>query len=409
MSLKKIIAIGVIFLLGVSGWYILGTATAVRSRDTAIHLSPMVQSLWGLPLVQNAPSFSVKIPGTDQVRWKMPTNNDIQVELIPDYRKKGLIWYSTYNCIFQASYTITNPEHVVQKIRLNFNFPAKGATYDDFSMFINDKLLHVPVDTHEGIGDIIVLDPGQSAIFTIRYKTRGIGTWVYQMDRNVGRIQNLNLIAKTGFRNVDYTEEGLSPMSVEESDNGMILKWQAADLITNGNIGIVIPEKLNPGPLTSRITYFAPVCLIFFFVLISTINIMYKINIHPMHYLFVAAGFFAFHLLLTYLSGHIWIHLSFFISAIISVTLVTSYLSAALGNNFPWKIAAAGQIFFLVLFSYSFFIKGITGLTVAIGSIVTLGILMKVTAHVDWDEVFENTAPVSQTATKEPHYSQDSV
>ena len=44
--------------------------------------------------------------------------------------------------------------------------------------------------------------------------------------------------------------------------------------------------------------------------------------------------------------------------------------------------------FFLVLFSYSFFVKGITGLTVAIGSVLTLAILMKVTAHVKWAEVF---------------------
>jgi len=107
-----------------------------------------------------------------------------------------------------------------------------------------------------------------------------------------------------------------------------------------------------------------------------------------MHYLFVAAGFFAFHLLLSYLVGHFNIHLSFVTSAIVSVFLVTSYLSAALGREFPWKMAAAGQIFFLVLFSYSFLIKGITGLTIAIGSVVTLGILMKVTAHVDWEDVF---------------------
>ena len=44
-----------------------------------------------------------------------------------------------------------------------------------------------------------------------------------------------------------------------------------------------------------------------------------------------------------------------------------------------------GQLFFLVLFSYSFFIKGINGLTVAIGSVVTLAILMRVTATLDWN------------------------
>ena len=48
----------------------------------------------------------------------------------------------------------------------------------------------------------------------------------------------------------------------------------------------------------------------------------------------------------------------------------------------------AGQLFFLVLFSYSFFLKAMTGLTVAVGSVVTLAILMKVTARTDWDTVF---------------------
>ena len=46
------------------------------------------------------------------------------------------------------------------------------------------------------------------------------------------------------------------------------------------------------------------------------------------------------------------------------------------------------KLFYLVLFSYSFFFKGITGLTIAIGSVITLAILMRVTANVNWGEVF---------------------
>ncbi|MFC1461793.1 inner membrane CreD family protein, partial [Verrucomicrobiota bacterium] len=220
------------------------------------------------------------------------------------------------------------------------------------------------------------------------YRTRGIRDWRYKMDPNVGRVQNLDLAVQTGFKDIDYTEGSLSPMSAEESGKGMALTWRATDLITKEDIGVIIPEKLNPGPLTSRITFFAPVCLLFFFILVATISILYKINIHPMHYFFVAAGFFAFHLLLAYMVGIVNIHISFIISAATSVILVTSYLSAALGGKLPWKVAVAGQLFFLVLFSYSFFLKGITGLTVAIGSVVTLGVLMRVTAHVDWNEVF---------------------
>ncbi|MCP4645032.1 MAG: cell envelope integrity protein CreD, partial [bacterium] len=291
-------------------------------------------------------------------------------------RKKGLIWYPTYVCDFDGAYTIKNEEKVAQKVRVHFDFPNRDGTYDDFGMFVDGERVAATVNTREGLGEIVELAPGQSAEFQVIYRTRGIRDWRYAMDPNVGRVQGLNLAVATDFKDVDYPEGCLSPMSAEEADGGMRLTWAATDLITREGIGVIIPEKLNPGPLTSRITFFAPVCLVFFFVLVATINILYKVNIHPMHYLFVAAGFFAFHLLLAYMAGHVHIHLAFAISAVVSVTLVTSYLSGALRGGFPWKVAAAGQLFFLVLFSYTFFLEGITGLAVAIGSVVTLAVLM---------------------------------
>ena len=389
MSVWKIAAIGVIFLMACAGWFVLGATTARRSTESRGRLRAEVEALWGVPLVQEAPSLAVEIPGSERVRWVMPAKNDIAVELKTDYRKKGLIWYPTYVCHFKGTYTISNHEQVAQKIRIHLNFPAQAGTYDEFAVSIDDEQLISPVSTAEGVGEMVELAPGQSTDFQVTYKTRGIREWRYKMDPNVGRVRDLNLVVKTGFRDVDYPDGCLSPMSSEEApEGGLILAWRATDLITTEDIGVTIPEKLNPGPLTSRITFFAPVCLLFFFVLVATINILYKVNIHPMHYLFVAAGFFAFHLLLAYMAGIVNIHIAFVISAVVSVVLVTSYLSGALRGEFPWKVAAGGQLFFLVLFSYSFFLKGITGLAVAIGSVVTLAVLMKVTAHVDWDDVF---------------------
>ena len=54
---------------------------------------------------------------------------------------------------------------------------------------------------------------------------------------------------------------------------------------------------------------------------------------------------------------------------------------------FPWKFAALGQLFCLVLFSCSFFLKGMTGLTVTLGSVLTLAVLMYLTARLDWNRV----------------------
>jgi hypothetical protein len=392
MSMKQIIATAIIFAGACAAWAALGLATVQRSTEFGGRLGAQVETLWGAPLVQESPSLAADIPGSPKGRCILPTKNEITVQLKADYRKKGLIWYPTYTCAFKGSYTITNPETVAQKIRIHFKFPCKGATYDEFAAHLDGKKLGGAVNPSEGIAEILELGPGASADFQVAYKTRGIREWRYRTDANAGRVQNLNLVLNADFRAVDYPEGCLSPMSTQAAKGGTTLTWQATDLITKQDIGVTIPERLNPGPLTARITFFAPVCLLFFFVLVATINILYKVRIHPMHYLFVAAGFFAFHLLLAYMAGLVHIHLAFVISAIVSVALVTTYLSAALRGNFPWKVAVAGQVFFLVLFSYSFFLQGITGLTVAIGSLVTLATLMKVTAHVDWETVFSKAA-----------------
>ena len=137
MSPKKIVAIILIFIAASAGWAFLGTITNARSNSYFYRLGKDVESLWGLPLVQQTPSFAVQIPGTKQVRWMMPSRNDIRVDIETDYRKKGLLWYSTYICRFESMYTISNTDQVMQKIRFHFSFPSKDATYDDFAMVIN--------------------------------------------------------------------------------------------------------------------------------------------------------------------------------------------------------------------------------------------------------------------------------
>jgi hypothetical protein len=56
-------------------------------------------------------------------------------------------------------------------------------------------------------------------------------------------------------------------------------------------------------------------------------------------------------------------------------------------RNRLWPGAVA-QLIYLVAFSYAFFFEGLTGLTVTIGAVVTLFVLMHLTAKVKWADVF---------------------
>lgn len=389
MSVRRIVAIVLIYGAGCAAWFLLGAANLVRSGELSSRLGPEVEALWGGPLVQEAPSLSLKVPGTDRTRAVLPSRNAIDVTLALDYRQRGLIWYPTFVCDFAGTYTVTNDEATAQKVQIHVPFPREGGTYDGFSFLIDGKPLNVQVRTGEGIREILELAPGQTREFRVTYRTRGLREWRYRPDRQTGRVRHLALTVRTDFREIDYPEGTFSPTAPAAPEgSGMIMRWAADDLLTSQDVGVKAPEKLNPGSIATRMSFFAPVSLLFFFAMVAALNVVWKVNIHPMHYLFTTAGFFAFHLLFAYLVDHIEVYLAFAMAALTSLLLVTSYLAAALGKGFPWKVSAAGQLFYLVLFSYTFFLKGFTGLVVTIGAVATLAVLMRVTAKTDWGEFF---------------------
>jgi inner membrane protein involved in colicin E2 resistance len=151
---------------------------------------------------------------------------------------------------------------------------------------------------------------------------------------------------------------------------------------------VKMPQKLQPGPLAGRISYFAPVSLFFFFFLVFIQSTLRGNNLHAMNYFFLACAFFAFHLLLAYLADHISIHAAFLISSIVSVVLVVSYLRLVVDLRFAMVDAGLTQLIYLVLFSYAFFFEGFTGLAVTIGAILTLFVVMQMTGRIRWEEKF---------------------
>ena len=87
------------------------------------------------------------------------------------------------------------------------------------------------------------------------------------------------------------------------------------------------------------------------------------------------------------------IHAAFAVAAVVSVGLLVSYLRIVVGNGFAFFAAGGAQLVYLVLFSYAFFFKGLTGLAITIGAVITLFVLMQMTARVDWRAVFAQGVP----------------
>ena len=190
----------------------------------------------------------------------------------------------------------------------------------------------------------------------------------------------------------DETAGTGSPTEREREKTGWSLIWNYPDVIGGLPIGMDMPKALNPGDVAIRITYFAPVSLLFFFAVLLILSLVLGINLHPMNYFFLAAGLFAFHLLFAYLVDLIPLNAAFAVASGISLCLVSGYLFLAAGRSFV-RLAALAQFTYMGLFSYSFFFDGLTGLTITIGAILTLAILMATTAKIDWTDKFASKPP----------------
>jgi len=414
---KRIIAIAFIFVCTSVAWAILGGTIFSRTYSLDEIAENRVASTWGTPQNQAPPVASFKqtvarqeestengkkIVKTinDEVTTTLPLESSaIDVDLDLEHRQKGLLWYSTYKVKYAGAYGFRNTSDKEQAVTFVLNFPAQKAIYDDLVFSVNGLPVELSNQQNAAIGWVKV-PAGQVARLDVGYRSQGLNEWRYSFGSNdVAQVKDFSLKMKTNFKDIDFPDNTLAPSEKHESDGGWDLTWSYKNLVSGYQIAMVMPEKLQPGPLAGRISFFAPVSLFFFFFLMLIITTLRGIDLHPMNYFFLAAAFFSFHLLLAYLVDHVSIHVAFGVSAVVSVFLVVSYLRLVVGIHFASREAAVAQLVYLVMFSYAFFLKGFTGLAITIGSVVTLFVAMQVTGRIRWTDKF-SLKPAEQPAAE---------
>ena len=272
---------------------------------------------------------------------------------------------------------------------MDFHFPNIEAVYDDFQFIVGEQRIDDVSIKNGMVQAIFKLDPGQIQTVRINYASQGLDDWWYDFGDEVNQVKNFSLLMNTDFKDIDFPQNSISPTEKISTDQGWQLKWQYSNLLTGVKIGMSMPQKLNPGPWVANISQFAPISLLLFLFMLTIFTVTSKIDIHPINYLFISAAYFSFHLLLAYLVDHTSIHLAFVIASVVSIFLVVSYMRLIVGNKFAYLQIGVSQFIFLVLFSYTFFFKGYTGLSITIMSIITLFVAMQLTARVDWKKVPE--------------------
>jgi hypothetical protein len=413
--MKYFAAVVLVWMGCALAWMVLGATLVHRSGETSGELTSEVDKLWGPPLTQSPPNASYQQP--EKVREKVVTvdaqgrsveqwverevmktvplplvRSDLEGKLALQHRQKGLLWFPTYSVDFGGRYEFVNDTREERQVEARFPLEAAGSVFDGFRIEGVDGRPRAYQVVESVARFTTMLAAGEKLVFDVHYRARGRSSFHYAVTHGTGRVERFLLKMSTDFAAVDFPSGTLSPSTHAASAGGWQGEWRFDSLVANAGIGIELPQKLNPGPLASRITFFAPVGLLFFMFVASVLSAARGARLHPMHYLFIGCAFFAFHLLFAYTVDHLAIEVAFAVASAVSTFLVVSYGRLFLGLRSALLLLGVPQVLYLVLFSATFFWQGYTGLAVAVGAILTLFVIMQMTGRTRWNEEFRPRA-----------------
>jgi inner membrane protein involved in colicin E2 resistance len=417
-TIGRIVAIIAVFIAACIGWAILGLSTASRTAQQSSRLGPEVQSLWGQEQRQVAPTFNFRwrtprvVERTeedeghrrkrilretvwdDHAKAVLASSTRVNADIHLDQRLKGLLWYSLYDTVFEGGWSYVHEEAESGTLDLSFAFPVPEATYDDFKFIVDGRDMAAELRPERGVVAVsLPVVPGQKVALAVHYKTRGRDTWQYAPADGVASLRDFNLAIRCDFVAIDYPHGTISPSTRRHEGNGWVLTWDFRQVVGGQAMGLTMPERIQPGELANQLTATAPISLLLFFILLFSLGVLQKLDIHPANYLAIAGAFFSFHLLFAYCVDHIHIAGAFAIASASSIVMVVSYMRLVVSPRFAFREVALAQLVYQVGFSLAHFARGYTGLTISVLATLTLFTLMMLTGRVRWSQVFARRTP----------------
>ncbi|MFH0974549.1 MAG: hypothetical protein V1874_02060 [Spirochaetota bacterium] len=381
-----------------------------------------VSEIWGGEMVQGLPSFQTESIITEQYivektgqyanRQKNVYNSfgfkshRAEISIKSNIRQKGLLKFAGYNMKFKGIYECENTDSASNTFYFTFPLPENAGNISDMKVIFNGKDFKGDTDLADGVDWYGLLAPGQKISFEISYAAQGTGSFRYgkaravkyndhqsadyqaqNVHKSVNKIEigSFDTKLETDFKDITVLDGTMAPAENNSDSAGTVVKWRASKLILDQDIGLKFEISANYGVLFSKIFFYAPLTIFLFLAFLLIFTASKSIVLHPMHYIFIIAGFFVFYLLGSYAVTYMHIFAAIVLSLVIS-SVITWYYTRAIGKGRELeKIAGLCLAVFQWFFSAAFFFPEHTGMLITLASIAALIVLMKITASTDWE------------------------
>lgn len=303
---------------------------ADRADFANSELAAGVEDRWGAPVVQPAPSLRFVHSGTIFTELKPLAFDRQHVEVLAkmNYRKRGLRYFSGFDFNLGAEYAVVNREG--HDIDVAFIFPME---MDKSQVLLSE--LQFLVDGQEASMDLgdsgnrLVwtgrIAKGATARFVIRYRARGLDSFIYKLDPALSARDVRLHFAVEGGDNYDYPGGVLSASSVQTGSDTVTLDWAFQSLESGVNLGVILPSEKTFDSMVSRMASRAWVPFLALVALLAALGMRHKrqLALHEAYLLAAVYGFFF--VLLAYLAAFMNFYGAYVLSALGLGAAVVAY------------------------------------------------------------------------------------
>lgn len=156
------------------------------------------------------------------------------------------------------------------------------------------------------------------------------------------------------------------------------------DKLGHSYVGVSFIAPVDHYRMTERSIKYAVLFLLFTFSVIWLVELVARIRVHHLQYLFIGLGVCVFYLLLLALSEHLGFFQAYIVASVAVILMITGYSRSVLKTNIRASIVSLVSI---TLYVYLFILlqeKNYALLLGAIGVFVALGVTMYLTRNIDW-------------------------
>ncbi|NTX51396.1 hypothetical protein [Myxococcus sp. CA039A] len=303
---------------------------ADRADFANSELAAGVEDRWGAPVVQPAPSLRFVHSGTIFTELKPLAFDRQHVEVLAkmNYRKRGLRYFSGFDFNLGAEYAVVNREG--HDIDVAFIFPME---MDKSQVLLSE--LQFLVDGQEASLDLgdsgnrLVwtgrIAKGATARFVIRYRARGLDSFIYKLDPALSARDVRLHFAVEGGDNYDYPGGVLSASAVQTGSDTVTLDWAFQSLESGVNLGVILPSEKTFDSMVSRMASRAWVPFLALVALLAALGMRHKrqLALHEAYLLAAVYGFFF--VLLAYLAAFMNFYGAYVLSALGLGAAVVAY------------------------------------------------------------------------------------